>query len=1097
MGLFTTTPAEKHGPDLLDRLPLGISIYRLEDARDPRSFRIVYGNAASGDITGLNVTRETGRRLVDVVPNIGETGLLEVYAEIVRTQEGRDLGTVTYGDDRIEEATYGIRAIPLADRCVAIVFEDVSDRSEVRELHDARADLEREEARYRSLVESSAAIVWTTPPSGELQTDQVQWQAVTGQTPEESAGAGWLDAIHPDDRAHTMAAWQAAVATRDPYRTEHRLRQADGSYRRMAVRGTPVVGDDGAVVEWVGTHTDVEEPAAAAAELAASEARFRTLFDAIGDVLLVYPLGADGPEPLVAFNQAAVERYGYSADELRAMTVTDLVAPGRIDVEASLDELRRTRKATFDSTHVTRDGTRLPMATSARLVEYDGRLCVVALCRDDSDRRAFRREIARTNRTLEAAVEDRTRQLEAFSDDLKILHGITTAEHESHQARVDAYLRAGCEMFEMPVGILSATPLDPETGDRLYRLDAVVSPDPALTPGLTVPIGEAFCDAVLEQRRTVSYADANDEAPEHPACAGRGLRAFIGTPVWVDGEIEGTLNFVSPEPRPAGFSESESDLIEVMAQAIGRRMEADRAEADRAETRKRYRTIVETVDAGVIVVDTRLRVVMSNPSARELLGMEDRDLDGDRQTDEMPQRWPVVDADGRPVPEGDLPERVALATGEPVRGAIQGIVPPGEPVRWYRVNATPVDHDRDGVPDAVVVSFHDVTDLRELVSEADRTRTEAERTRSMLESVLAASPDGVMAFESVRDGAGAIADFEWTLATPLSAAIVGKTSDELVGRRLLDVFPGNVEAGLFDAYVGVVETRAPFETTVPYQADGLQMVFRVRAVALPDADGFTVLFTDVSGDAGPFTTADVQAASRRPRQRHVSRPALLVFAKVPEPGRVKTRLCPPLTPAQAAGLYDALLRDALDRYAALAAAPGGPAVRLHLAGAAVVPPGLVPAGVEVLPQRGDGLGDRMLRAFVAAFAAGYDRAVVVGTDHPTLPTAFFGLAFDALADPMTAVLGPSEDGGYYLLGLNDVAPDLFDMAYSSHPAVFRDTLDRVMELDMTPVVLPEHYDVDDGPALARLAAEWRGGADVGVRTSAMLRTLTEGGLTLA
>ena len=245
----------------------------------------------------------------------------------------------------------------------------------------------------------------------------------------------------------------------------------------------------------------------------------------------------------------------------------------------------------------------------------------------------------------------------------------------------------------------------------------------------------------------------------------------------------------------------------------------------------------------------------------------------------------------------------------------------------------------------------------------------------------------------------------------------------------------------------------------------------------------------------------------------MSRPALLVFAKLPEPGRVKTRLCPPLAPRQAAALYDAFLRDALDRYAALAGAgradlavvpdgvadargEGGPdeplAVRLHLAGAARVPEGLVPPGVEVLPQRGAGLGERMLRASVQAFAAGHDRLVIVGTDHPTLPAAFFGLAFDALLDPLTVVLGPADDGGYYLIGLNDVAPDLFDMSYS-HPDVFTDTLDRVMELDMTPVVLPAHYDVDDAASLARLAAEWRGGADVGPRTAAMLQTLTETG----
>ena len=222
----------------------------------------------------------------------------------------------------------------------------------------------------------------------------------------------------------------------------------------------------------------------------------------------------------------------------------------------------------------------------------------------------------------------------------------------------------------------------------------------------------------------------------------------------------------------------------------------------------------------------------------------------------------------------------------------------------------------------------------------------------------------------------------------------------------------------------------------------------------------------------------------------MSRPVLLVFAKVPEPGRVKTRLCPPLAPEEAAELYEAFLRDALDRYAALGAAPGGPAVRLYLAGDADLPG--VPDGVAVHRQRGRDLGERMLRAFVEAFAAGHDRAVVVGTDHPTLPVEFFALAFEALGDPLSAVLGPSDDGGYYLFGLNDLVPHLFDMAYS-HPDVFEDTLERVVEADLAPVVLPAHYDVDDGAALRRLVGEWRDGAAVGERTGRLLRTLTEGG----
>ncbi len=840
MGLFTTSAVERFGPDLLDRIPLGISVYRLEKPADPASFRLVYTNAASAEITGLDARAEVGRLLTDVVPEIGETGLLGVYAEVLRSGAARDLGPVTYGDDRIQTATYAVQAVPLAGDALAVVFEDVTDRAEVQAMREAQDELGREEARYRSLVEATAAIVWTTPPSGQLTLDPQQWHAVTGQTEEEAAGWGWLDAVHPEDRARTEAAWSAAVATETPYHVEHRLRRPDGGHRRMVARGVPVRDPDGEVAEWVGIHTDVEAQSRAAEALAASESRFRTLFDALDDILLVYPLGPDGPEPFVAFNQAAVGTYGWTADELLTKTIADVVAPSDADAAGALADLRRSRRATSDSTHVTRDGRTLPMSTSSRLVEYDGRLCVVSLCRDDSDRRQFRRALSRSNRELEAAVAERTTQLEAFSDDLKILHGITTSEHASPEARFEAYLRAGCEMFDLPVGILSATPTDPETGQVLYRLEAVVSPDPSLSPGLTVPIEQAFCDAVLATRATVTYADASEQAPDHPACQQRGLRAFIGTPVWVAGEIVGTLNFVSPEARADGFSPSERDLVEVMAQAVGRRIEADRAGDAETTARERYQTIVETVDSGVIVVDTDLRVVMSNPSARTFLGLVDPD-GGDGETDHLGDRWPVLSEDGGPVAPEDLPEAEVMRTGRAVRGRIQGVRPPGEPTRWYRVNATPIDEDHDGTPEAVVVSFQDVTDFRQVANQA----VEAQ---DLLEAVLAASPDGTMAFRSVRDEAGAVTDLEWVVVNRRAAEITGKPVEALVGHRLLDVFPGNREAGLFDAYVGVVETGRPYYAVVPYALDGFRTSFRITAVPLAAVDGLTVTFTDLADD---------------------------------------------------------------------------------------------------------------------------------------------------------------------------------------------------------------------------------------------------------
>ena len=192
--------------------------------------------------------------------------------------------------------------------------------------------------------------------------------------------------------------------------------------------------------------------------------------------------------------------------------------------------------------------------------------------------------------------------------------------------------------------------------------------------------------------------------------------------------------------------------------------------------------------------------------------------------------------------------------------------------------------------------------------------------------------------------------------------------------------------------------------------------------------------------------------------------ALIVFAKIPEPGRVKTRLAPPLTHEEAAALYDAMLRDALDAYVGL-----GVAVRLYLAPSdQPVPADLVPAGVSVHAQQGDDLGARMRRAFLETFLAGHQQAVVIGTDHPTLPLEFVEMAFEVVAEKNTVAIGPSEDGGYYLLGTHGFFPALFEGMTYSHAGVFEQTLSRATLLDADVTILPMWYDVDDAASLDRL-----------------------------
>lgn len=213
--------------------------------------------------------------------------------------------------------------------------------------------------------------------------------------------------------------------------------------------------------------------------------------------------------------------------------------------------------------------------------------------------------------------------------------------------------------------------------------------------------------------------------------------------------------------------------------------------------------------------------------------------------------------------------------------------------------------------------------------------------------------------------------------------------------------------------------------------------------------------------------------------------ALVVFAKVPRPGKVKTRLTPVLTPTEAARLYDAFLRDALQLYEKLAAE-----VHLYLAPPLPDEPfTALPDSVSLFEQEGEGLGARMKRAFRDTLDRGYDRVSLVGTDHPTLPLSFIRQSFAALEPSRSVCIGPSDDGGFYLLGMNGFYPQLFDGMRYSHDAVFTNTLARVGTTDARLTVLPRWYDVDTPAALERMVQDLDNEDVAAPRTRQMVEAL--------
>lgn len=133
--------------------------------------------------------------------------------------------------------------------------------------HRIQGELAASEARFRAAIEAVRGVLWTNDAEGRMVGPQPGWAAITGQTPEEYRGFGWADAVHPDDAAPSVAAWNETVAARTTFVFEHRVRAKEGGYRHYAIRAIPVLNDDGAIREWVGVHTDITAQREAEAEL--------------------------------------------------------------------------------------------------------------------------------------------------------------------------------------------------------------------------------------------------------------------------------------------------------------------------------------------------------------------------------------------------------------------------------------------------------------------------------------------------------------------------------------------------------------------------------------------------------------------------------------------------------------------------------------------------------------------------------------------------------------------------------------------------------------------------------------------------------------
>ena len=680
----------------------------------------------------------------------------------------------------------------------------------ITEEREAGRRLREADVRYRSLVENIPAVIYTQQPGEPSVTTYVspQIEAMQGYTPQETMDdpEHWTKTLHPDDLERVLAEDERTNKTGEPFAAEYRQFAKDGRVVWVRDEAVLVRDEEGTPLYWQGVLLDITERKRAEEAVKENERRFRQLFDQSVDALIIH----DASGNLVDCNAEACRALGYERAELLALQVGDISADlitseerrqeeGPTLWERALSGEPGKGAGIHRGEHRRKDGTTFPVEVYVGSVDYGGRHLIFASTRDITERKRAEEEILQ-----------KTRVLDAFSSNLRELHRLSTDRHESTGALFADYLATGREIFDLTTGMIS------KVEDDKYLIRAIDTSELDLQAGDERALASTYCSAVVETGGTISY-DRVGEMPgmgAHPLYEELGIESYIGTPIRVEDEVYGVLLFCSTQARAGGFEAFEREIIELMAQGVGRSIAADRAQAALRESEERYRLVAQATSEVIWDNDLTTNRQIWDGATEAMFGYPPEEM-GD--TGEW---WE---------------DHLHPEDKDRVLANIDGMLEEGREtwVDQYRfrradgayvtlVDRTFVVRHADGRPARMLGSIVDVTGRRRA---EEALRESEERYRTLVEAVQ----EGI----AFIDPDGGFINY----CNEAYAEILGLTPDEVVGRSFFDFLEGEErEKTLRQRQLRHQGVSSSYEVTAT-AADGTEKILSATGSPIFDADG--------------------------------------------------------------------------------------------------------------------------------------------------------------------------------------------------------------------------------------------------------------------